>query len=122
MSRMKKTTSWAHRRKKQMPAFRAPAFVYCGCQRSELATWGATKPTFQEAGTWRGSDIAAAATIVARSTRRVHMFAASNELSKRYLTHSAALEMPADSDHCVGLGWPAASDIALLAGAARGRV
>lgn len=29
----------------------------------------------QDAGTWRGNDMAAAATIVARSTRRVHMFA-----------------------------------------------
>jgi hypothetical protein len=32
-----------------------------------------------EAGTWRGSDMAAAATIVARSTRLVHMIATSNE-------------------------------------------
>jgi hypothetical protein len=29
----------------------------------------------KDAGTWRGNDIAAAATIVARSSRRVHMFA-----------------------------------------------
>ena len=47
-------------------------------QRRELMAipWAANPP-FQEAGTWRGSDIAAAATIVAKSTRRVHRFASS---------------------------------------------
>jgi hypothetical protein len=47
-------------------------------QRSELtAIWELPNPAFHEAGTWRGSDIAAAATIVASSKRRVHMFVTS---------------------------------------------
>jgi len=60
---------------------------------------------FQESGTWRGSDIAAAATIVTRSTRRVHMSASRLNLSNYYLTHAGKAKMPADSCRCVGLGW-----------------
>src|SRR5258706_13112533 len=39
----------------------------------EIATCVVPRPAPQEAGTWRGSDIAHAATIVASSTRLVHM-------------------------------------------------
>ena len=43
-------------------------------QRSEeTATCVVPIPTFQDAGTWRGSDMAHAATIVASNTLRVHM-------------------------------------------------
>jgi hypothetical protein len=50
-----------------------------GLQRSdETATLDVPSPAFHEAGTWRGSDIAHAATIVANSTRLVHMTISSN--------------------------------------------
>jgi hypothetical protein len=63
-----------------MPALVAPAFPVKLCdaqaQRSETtATSFELAAAFHEAGRWRGSDIAAAATIVARSTRRVHIAA-----------------------------------------------
>ena len=64
-----------------MPAFWTPAFRECresrGVQRSEdEEALTSAKLTFHdEAGTWRGSDIAAAATIVASNTLRVHMVA-----------------------------------------------
>jgi hypothetical protein len=41
----------------------------------------ALKPAFHEAGTWRGSDIAHAATIVANSSRLVHMMASSQVIA-----------------------------------------
>jgi hypothetical protein len=43
----------------------------------EIATLAPDAPLAQDAGTTRGSDIAQAATIVARSTRLVHMIASS---------------------------------------------
>jgi hypothetical protein len=47
-------------------------------QRIEFdATCEEANPTFHEAGTWRGSDIAAAATIVSSNSRRAHMSATS---------------------------------------------
>jgi hypothetical protein len=58
-----------------MPAFEAPASgIIRAAQRSEdIATFELSRLTFHEAGTCLGSDIAAAATIVTRSIRRVHM-------------------------------------------------
>ena len=56
------------------------------CRQRKLLT--ATVPSdapsaaVKDAGTWRGNDIAAAATIVARSSRRVHMFASGNGLDQ----------------------------------------
>src|SRR5688572_25863410 len=76
---------------------------------------------FQEAGTWRGSDIAAAATIVASSTRRVHMFAASGLLSNRYLTARPGAALPADSPQVRRRRLASGVGEALLAGATRAR-
>ena len=51
-------------------------------QRSdEIATWVVPRPTFHEAGTWRGSDMAHAATIVASNTLRVHIVASLERVS-----------------------------------------
>jgi hypothetical protein len=44
-----------------------------------MAMFVLPNPELHEAGTCLGRDIAAAATIVARSTRRVHMIASSGE-------------------------------------------
>ena len=58
-----------------------------GCNRGtgqrseETATCVVPRPTFQEAGTWRGSDMAHAATIVASNTLRVHMIASFKRVS-----------------------------------------
>jgi hypothetical protein len=52
----------------------SPVALRESVQRSEVtATCVVPRPAPQEAGTWRGSDIAHAATIVASSTRLVHM-------------------------------------------------
>src|SRR4249919_3944321 len=79
-------------------------------------------PLFQEAGTWRGSDMAAAATIVARSTRLVHMIASSNECvrPKFQVTHRGPGAMPAMSVRIVGIDRHALSEVALTARAGAG--
>jgi hypothetical protein len=75
-------TSWPLQRKKEMPASR-PAFglmrSLSGQRSAETATFVLPMPMFHEAGTCRGRDIAHAATIVARSTRRVHMIVSSRK-------------------------------------------
>lgn len=69
------------RAKKEMPAFGAPAFPVLLLPLEKLyrkvvtARFALPKPTFHEAGTCFGMDMAAAAIIVARSTRLVHMLA-----------------------------------------------
>ena len=52
-----------------------PTFLKESQRSEETDTWVVPRPTFQEAGTWRGSVMAQAATIVASNTRLVHMFA-----------------------------------------------
>lgn len=75
-----------------------------------MVTPWAARPLVQEAGTWRGSDIAAAATMVARSKRRVHMLVSSGGLPNPQVTHHSVAPMPVDSGPCVGIGLRAASD------------
>jgi hypothetical protein len=82
-----------------MPAFGAPAFPWhCGKGYRELTVMFDTpKFTPHEAGTWRGSDIAAAAISVARSTLRVHMLATSAGSSYSQVRTARAAPLPADA-------------------------
>lgn len=73
------------------------------------------KPRFHEAGTCFGRDIAAAATIVARSNRRVHMFASSVKIRSCFqVTDRRHRAMPAVSVHRVGIDRQALSDARYL--------
>jgi hypothetical protein len=59
------------------PAFRCSP---CRCYRlDEIARFVLAALAFHEAGTWRGSVIAHAATIVANSTRLAHMITTSEQ-------------------------------------------
>lgn len=95
-----------------MPAFGAPALPVASCcyRNALIDTPWDIRPAFHEAGTWRGSDIAAAATMVARSNRRVHMLVSSGGLPDPRLPIGGPRQMPVDSCPCVGIGLRFASD------------
>jgi hypothetical protein len=82
----------------------------CRYRSALIETPWAARPVVHEAGTWRGSVIAAAATMVARSNRRVHMLVSSGGLPNPQVTHRRASSMPVDSCPCVGIGLRVASD------------
>src|SRR5437763_11517918 len=79
-------------------------------RRDETATWVVPSPTFQEAGTWRGSDIAHAATIVASSTRLVHMVASFARSVASKVTRGGVAPKPDVSRIGVGADRTPASD------------
>src|ERR1700694_753308 len=105
--------------KKEMPAFGAPALpAKQRCYRLLLMEAFATpSPAFQNAGTWRGRDMAAMATIVARRTRRLHIAVSSARLSEVQVTRRPGVPMQADSVHRVGGDRRSTSDYALPGGA-----